>query len=319
MFPGFLKRFLGFFFCQLLLSILKICQVFIAVFCLRYPVGQVFLLFFIVLPPGRYLILFILISIDPALKHNVGIIGPAFADRLPVCLPVFFCFKNQVFDMAVPLPFQLIPRVFGILGPCLQFLLNIRVENGPEHLLKQIPSFIAGGIEDLQKIILGDHHGLGELIPGQAHQFLHLIQGLVHSCDGDTDARPCQRNFRRVFGSTASPFFRPVVFGTSAYGVFSVQMAEGQLHIGFSRGIRIVGPEGLIAAPLAAAGSLSVQGKADGIENSRFAGPGITRYQKQPRAPVGHSFKIDTGFTLVGAEGAHSQPDRFHASDPLSF
>ncbi|MBQ6316801.1 MAG: hypothetical protein IJI13_04690, partial [Oscillospiraceae bacterium] len=46
----------------------------------------------------------------------------------------------------------------------LQPELQVLEYGGVEQLLEQLPPVVGGGVEDLQKIPLGDHHRLGELV-----------------------------------------------------------------------------------------------------------------------------------------------------------
>ena len=196
----------------------------------------------------------------------------------------------------------------------LQFFLHGFIKAGVEQLLEKALAFVGGGIEDFQKIPLGDHHRLGELILAEPQQLLHP---LIHFHQ-PVEHFPCfqvgEGGRSGLGGGAFAGQLGADVFGVAQNAPGVLAVAEGELHKGFRFGQGIVGAEGLAFAPLLPAGCFTVEGKADGIEQGSFAGTGIPGDQEKPG--FAEYTKVDFRFAGIGAEGGHDQLNGFHGAPP---
>ena len=199
----------------------------------------------------------------------------------------------------------------------LQFPLQVCVDRGVEQLLKQRLPIVGGSIENLQKISLGDHHRLGELVLGQAQELIDFGLDLIHALDDRPGIHMGQCGIGGLGCGPFAGFLRTLVFGIAADAPGLGLVAEGQLDPRLRPGRGIVRAEGFAPAPLLATGGLAVEGKADGVEDCGLARAGIPGNQED--AILAKPGKINDGLIGIGPKGRQNQLQRFHARSSNSF
>ncbi len=77
--------------------------------------------------------------------------------------------------------FQRVARLLRVGVFFSEALLQLRILQRTEQPLKQVAPLVRFGIENPQKIALRDHHGLRELVSGQANQLLHALRDFIQT------------------------------------------------------------------------------------------------------------------------------------------
>ena len=199
----------------------------------------------------------------------------------------------------------------------LQLPLQVGIDSRVEQLLKQLLSFVGGGVQNLQKVALGDHHRPGKLILSQSQQLVGFRVDLLQALDHLAGVRIGHPRGGALLRHPGSVFLRPLIFRAAADHPYLVPVMKGQLRVGLRGRVRIVGPEGFALPPLIPGGAFPIQGEADSIEEGGFPRPRVPGNQKQPVLSQGG--KIHRGFPGIGSEGAQCQLQRSHASSSSSL
>ena len=217
---------------------------------------------------------------------------------------------RQILAQGIHLLFRLGPAGGGhLLQPRLQRVAPL----GGEHLPQNGAAIPAGFVQQLGKLVLGDHGNLAELVHLNAQQLLHrrvhLFLALGHR-DGDFALQAFQQRVRRDLPGALAPLFAPGLGGAAPDAPYLPPVREGELSAGFQRVVRIVAADHLLAAH--PAGELAEQGIAHPVKQGGLARAGVAGNQKQPACTGG--FKIHRLTARVGAEGGQSQGHWSHAS-----
>ena len=184
------------------------------------------------------------------------------------------------------------------------------MQGGVEQLLEQGLALVGGGVEDFQKIPLGNHDRAGKLILGQPQQLIYPGVDLRNTLHQRAGVRAGHHGFGGLDGGALAAQLGPDILRAAPHQPGFAPVAEGQLHIGFCAGRRIVRAEGAAFPPLPAPGGLAVQGEADGVEQGGFACAGVPGNQEKAAVPQGR--KVHRGFPREGAEGGQHQLHRLH-------
>ena len=179
-----------------------------------------------------------------------------------------------------------------------------------EHLLEDALALVAFGVENAQKIALGDHHRLAELLFVQPQQRRHRLRHLPRA---QPLAAVVQTGHLRVVLLRG---FQPLaqIGGIAMDEIGLAQMGKGQLREG--RGFRVgeMAAEGRGIAPRVAAAGRAVEGEGHAVEQRGLARAGVAGDEKQAAQPG----KIHLGGLAVGPEGAQLQSNRSHRFSPPS-
>ena len=212
------------------------------------------------------------------------------------------------------------PRLEGLIladqrvGIAAQGLLHALEQLRGEDLPEDGHALLGTRQQQTQKVALGNHGHLGELLPRQPKDGLNGGVGLVPA--GDNASIPhVQGDGGLLRGGAAAPTGRPLILGIPADDIHPVPGGEGQLHIG--RDIRrgILASQHALAAD-AAAGP-AVQGVGDRIKDGGLARAGIAADEVQPL--VAQAGQLKPFQPRVGAEGGHGQHKRLHRSSSIRF
>ena len=161
-----------------------------------------------------------------------------------------------------------------------ELLVDLRAEYAPEDLRP----VLALGVEDAQKVALGDHADLRELVLVQPDQRPHRRRhrrGLDHHLTG---IQTGQLRVVLLFHDAAAPPRRALVVGIPAQQIRAPRMLERQFHIGLRVRRGEVAAKGARRAPLPSAAGHAVQRECDGVEHRGLARARVAGHQKQPAA-----------------------------------
>ena len=217
--------------------------------------------------------------------------------------------RLQPRQLPEPLALPVADLVAQGLGLLLDPVLKLAVAAGLEDLPENLDPVLGFGLEQPQKVPLGDHGDLRKLVPVQAQQRRH----------GGGDLPPFGHRLAAVGivelrlgplgGEARAPLLGPEILRRPPDAVDLAPALEGQLHKGGPGRRGIVAPQHVRLA--AAAAGLAVEGEADGVKNRGLPCPGVAGNQVQ--APVPQLGKIQPDLAAVGAEGAYHQHQRSHS------
>ena len=212
-------------------------------------------------------------------------------------------------DFLVNLLIQLLERPFCLFGTKPQDILKLLADLGVEDEPVKGFLFITARLQQPEKIALGNHHHLPELIPGKADDLFDPVAGFADVGD-DLSGWKSQLHGSRYRGGAGAPPLGPLIGGAAPDQIGFVPVAEGQLHKGFLlRGGKVTAQHGAVAA---GAAGFAVQGKGDGVKNGGFTSAGVAGYQEDAfLAQLGQVQLYPPG---IGPERLDDKFFRSHAS-----
>ena len=188
------------------------------------------------------------------------------------------------------------------------------IKAGVEQLLEQLLAFLRGSVQDLQEITLGDHDGLGELILREPQQIVNLGVHFLQTIVVVSGFKADQFRVGDLRGGAIAGLLGAEIFRVAADRPGFAPVGKGEFHPGFIPGGCIIRPERLALAALLAAGSLSIQGKADRIKDGGFARAGIACDQKQTVFPQAR--EVNLRHTGIRSKGGHGELNGLHRAFP---
>ena len=252
-----------------------------------------------------------LLLLLPFFQPYSGLI-PEFLNRLKVLLvpkpaPVRFFRKPCPFLLEADFPHQVVVRLPRLTGLLLQALLQPGIPAGAENTAENLPPLLRLGQQQLEKIPLGNHGNLHELIPGHPQ---NLPNFLVHLSGAGEDLSPRQPQLRRcvLLGHALASQLRPLIGRIPANLIFFIAVGKNKFHLRGGIRLRIAGTQHIAAPPVAAGGSVKCED--DGIENGGFTRPRIPGNQVDAAGPQPvHFYGLFAG---VRSEGGHLYANRSH-------
>ena len=170
---------------------------------------------------------------------------PEFLNRLKVLLvpksaPVRAFRQPRPVLLEADFPHQIVVRIPRPAGLLLQPLLQPGVPAGAENAAENLPPLLRLGQQKLEKISLGNHGNLHELIPGHPQ---NLPDFLVHLSGAGENLSPRQPQFRRcvLLGHALAPQLRPLIGRVPADFIFLITIGKNKLHLRGGIRLRIAG------------------------------------------------------------------------------
>ena len=192
-----------------------------------------------------------------------------------------------------------------------QGFFGIGIDLGMEQIVEHFLAIVAFGVENAQKIALGDHHGACELAAVKPHD---LTDPRIHLVNTGQDAfvpLDLQHGCCPLGGGAAAPLFGALVFGTAAHGAKPAVLQKAEFDIGRGFGIGVIRAEGFARAAILSAAGLTVKRIGDRIENTGLSRTGFACQQKDPAAKA---LEIHHRAVTEGAKGRQLQTNGLHSS-----
>ena len=187
-------------------------------------------------------------------------------------------------------------------GLPLQALLQALEPVGFEYFPKNQLPVLGGSQQQLEKISLGDHGDLHELVPVQSQ---NIPDGGVHLPGlGDGVALgQDQAGLRPLGGGAGAVKLGPLVFRHPPDGIALLPAEKFQLHKGGRLRGGVLGAEHTRAAVVAA--GLAIEGEGDGIEQGGFSRAGVAGDEVESILP--QAVQVQHGPAGIGAEGGNGE------------